>query len=139
MDTDEWHECRETQAEHGRLIQALQTAMQAMANLPERVSTMILNLTKLGQEHEETRSRVSHWAEQSTMQHKLHGEELDLLHNRVCEIEFTQAGHRVERVENIVDGMRNELKTWNVQETEGFRNLDSRVLALEQLIEVVGP
>ena len=64
---------------------------------------------------------MSEWTDRPREQHALHATELDNHHNRLTEIEMTQAGHRVDRVEQALETLQ----------SEGFPNLENRLQQYE--------
>ena len=106
--------------QQSRHLQALQTELQNHLNTPSRI-------THMEQELERVKSTVGEYADRATTQVGIHHVDLELLQQRLHNVETAQAEPRLERLEGGFDSLQGQWTSWNLMETAGFHNLDSRV------------
>ena len=59
---------------------------------------------------------------------------LNALYRRGAKTSVVRKIHRVERLEQTLEGLQGELKVWSTFDLTGLQNLDGRVVNLEQSI-----
>ena len=116
-------------AQQSRHLQAVQTELSHHVNTPGR-------MTQVEQALEHVRNTVDDYAGRATTQVGIHHVDLEVLQQRLTAVEGRQADGRLERLEGGFDSLQGQWTSWNLIETAGFQNLDTRVSGNTTQLEV---